>query len=220
VQKTDNSRIAALLREMAAMGVHVDVSVVEPDVEIVQVGSPSDSMVFDLPVGRAGCIIEICIVNQTSKPIPVRSVELCPTWQNSEFEWLPDPKEMQGDPFNYHFPGKGAPEFPRKQVLNHVLLDRGVLRPGRPVEGWLLAVGNPKPEELLPGGFVDFTLTILGHDHCGHVQMISLRVDPVWKCERGSSRKRSTENLFARERAQNPGSLKPGNKVGVTSLRR
>lgn len=65
-----------------------------------------------------------------------------------------------------------------------------------------MGIDNPKPEKLLPGGFVDFTLAIVGYDRCEYVQTISLRVDPVWKCRRESFRKRPTERLFARERVQ------------------
>ena len=222
MQKTHNSRIAALLREMAALGVPVDVSVVEPDVEIAQVGHPSDSMVFDLPDRRAGCSIDLQIINQTSRPIWVRYVELRPPWPNSEFEWLPDPKEMGGDPFNYRFPGKGAPEFPREQVLNHVLSDRGILTPGRPVEGWLLGIGNPKPENLLLGVPVEVTLAIMGYDNCEYAEKIALSVDPLWKWQQEPSRKISTEDLFGRKRPQNLESPNVGNigKARDASLRR
>jgi hypothetical protein len=32
-------------------------------------------------------------------------------------------------PWNYRFPAKGAFELPREQVINHVLLHRGILKP-------------------------------------------------------------------------------------------
>jgi hypothetical protein len=154
-------------------------------------------------------------------PIPFRDVELRPPWPNSEFEWLPDPKEVGRDPFNYNFPGKGAPELPREQVINHVLLDCGILKPGCPVEGWLLGIANPKPEKLLLGGSVEVTLAIIGYDHSEYEERISLRVDPVWKCQKQLSRKIPTEGLFDRERVQNLGSANHGSigKAAATSLR-
>jgi len=138
MSKARGSNLSASLREMAAVGIPVDLSVAELDVEIKQVGGLHGNMVFDLPDRRAGCIIDLLIVNQTSRPIPFRDVELRPPWSNSEFEWLPDPRDVGRDPFNYNFPGKGAPKLPREKVMNHVLLDRRILKPGSQVEGWLL----------------------------------------------------------------------------------
>jgi hypothetical protein len=223
--KANNTQIAASLREMAAVGIPVDLSAAEAelDVEIEQVGGVCDSMFFDLPDGRAGCIIDLLINNQTSKPIPIRYVELRPPWPNSEFEWLPDPKEVGREPFNYNFPGKGAPQLPREQVINHVLLGGGILKPRCPVEGWLLGIGNPKPEKLLLGGFVEVILAIIGHDHHSeYEERISLRVDPIWTCQKKSSRKIPTEGRFDRERVQNLGSANLGSigKAAATSLRR
>jgi hypothetical protein len=211
MHKANNTQIAASLREMAAVGIPVDLSVAEPDVEIRQVGAVQGSMVFDLPDGRAGCIIDLLIINQTSKPISFRNVELRPPWTSSEFEWLPDPKDGGRDPFNYNFPGKGAPELPREQVINHVLFDRGILKPRCPVEGWLLGVGNPKPEKLLLGGPVEVTLAIIGHDHSEYEERIILWVDTLWKRQQISSRKFSREGLYASDPSQNRGSPNFGN---------
>jgi hypothetical protein len=158
------------------------------------------------PARRAGCIIDLLIVNQTSRPIPFRDVELRPPWSNSEFEWLPDPRDVRRDPFNYNFPGKGVPELPREQVMNHVLLDRRILKPGCQAEGWLLGIGNPKPKTPVLGGPVEVTLAIIGHDHCEYEERITLWVDPVMKRQQNSSRRVSTEGLCASERAQNFGS--------------
>ena len=211
MSKARGANLSASLREMAAVGIPVDLSVAELDVEIKQVGGLHGNMVFDLPDRRAGCIIDLLIVNQTSRPIPFRDVALRPPWPNSEFEWLPDPKEVGLDPFNYHFPGKGAPVLPRAQVMNHVLLDRRILKPGCPVEGWLLGIGNPKPETLLLGGAVEVTLAIIGHDHCEYEERITLWVDPDMKRQQVSSRRISTEGLYASERSQDFGSPNLGN---------
>jgi len=221
MRKTQGAKISESLREMAAVGIPVDRPVAELDVEIEQVGAVCDTLVFDLPDGRAGYIADLLIINQTSRPIPIRDVELRPPWPNSEFEWLPDPRELGRDPFIYRFPGKGAPELPRDLVMNHVLLHRRILKPGCPVQGFLLGIGNPKPEKLLLGGLLEVRLAIIGYDHCEYEETITLWVDPLWKCPR-ESRKISTDSLFARERARNLGSPKPGNigKVAVASLRR
>jgi hypothetical protein len=90
------------------------------------------------------------------------------------------------------------------------------------VEGWLLGIGNPKPEKLLLGGSVEVTLAIIGHDHNEYGETITLWVDPLWKRQQESSRKIARESLCASERAQNLGSPNIGNigEVQVASLRR
>jgi hypothetical protein len=191
MNKKKNTNHLGLIRDMAAVGVPVDISVVEVDVEIEQIGGVNDSMIFDLPDGRTGCVIDLNIIDQTSKSIRCRDVELQSAWTAWGFEWLSDPLESGGDPFNYRFPGKGAPEMPRDQVLNHVLLCHGILTPGCPMEGCLLGIGDPKPKALIAGAYVDFTLTITGHDHNRYAETISLWVDPLF-----GNQQRTTEKIY------------------------
>jgi hypothetical protein len=129
--KSANHSQSLFVREMAAMGIPLDPSVVPVDVEIEQFGGMTDNMIFDLPDGRAGWSIGIRTTNRTTRPIEVCYIEPRPPWLNSEFELLPDPREVGNDPFNYHFPG-GVWALPREQVINHLLLDRGILQPGCP----------------------------------------------------------------------------------------
>jgi hypothetical protein len=208
-RKRDNHSL--LLREMAAMGVPLDRSVDGIDVEIEQVGGVTDSIVFDLDDGRCGWMIDLLITNQTSRSIWVRDVALRPRWPNPDFERLPDPKEVGGEPYYYRFPGKGAFEMPRELVINHVLLHRGILKPGRPVEGWLLGIGNPKPATLPLGAHIEVELAIIAYDHSEYKEKIALWVEPVMTRQQKSSRRISTEGLYASERAQNLGSPNFGN---------
>ena len=92
MRKANSTHLAASLREMDAVGIPVDLSVAELDVEIEQVGGVHDTMVFDLPDGRAGYLIDLIITNQMSRPIRCRDIELRPPWVDSEFEWLRDPR--------------------------------------------------------------------------------------------------------------------------------
>jgi hypothetical protein len=179
---------------------------VTDSVEIEQVGGVTDSIVFDLDDGRCGWMIDLLITNQTSRSIWVRDVALRPRWPNPDFEYLPDPKEVGGKPYYYRFPGKGAFELPREQVINHVLLHRGILKPGRPVKGWLLGIGNPKPPTLLRGVHVEVEFAIIAYDHSEYEEKTALWVDPVMKHQQGSSRRISKEGLYASEQAQNLGS--------------
>jgi hypothetical protein len=217
--KANSTHLAASLREMAEVGIPLDLSVAEPDVEIEQVGGIYTTMVFDLPGGLAGYVIDLIITNQTSRPIRCRYIELRPPWVDSEFEWLPDPREMGGDSHNYHFPGKGALDLLRDQVLNHVLLGGGILKPGGcPRQGLLLGIGSPMPENLRHGAWVDITLTIIAYDHNEYSETITLWVDRSTKREQKSSRKVPRESLFANESAQDLGSLNFG-VIGQTPAR-
>jgi hypothetical protein len=202
MNRSKNTNLSLSLREMAASGIPLDLSVVELGVALEQAGGVNDNIIFDLPDGRAGCLIWLRIINQASKPIPCRGVRLRPPWTNWEFEWLSDPRDVGGDPFNYHFPGKGAPEMPRDQVLNHVLFGRGILKHGYPMEGCLLGIGSPKPSNLVPGGSLEFTLTIVGQDHNEYAETVTLWVDPIWKRQQ-KSRKITRQGLFENERQQN-----------------
>jgi hypothetical protein len=217
MRKANSTHLSALLREMAALGIPVDVSVAELDVEIEQVGGIHHTKVFDLRDGRAGYVIDLIITNQMSRPVRCHDIELRPPWADSKFEWLPDPREIGGDPYDYRFPGKAALELPRDQVLNHVL-PGGILKPGGCPRGYLLGIGSPMPENLRHGAWVEITLTIIAYDHNEYPETITLWVDRLAKLERKSSRKVPRESLFANESAQGLGSLNPGD-IGQTPAR-
>ena len=204
MNKIKSTNHSLLCREMAAQDIPLDLPEVQLDVEIEQVGALIDNMIFDLTDGRCGWIIQLLIINQTSRPILFRDVALRPTWQNLDFEWLRDPKEIGRDPLNYNFPGIGAPEFPRAQVINHVVLDHGILKPECPMEGFLLGVGNPKPANLLLGAPIEVELAIIAYDHSEYEERLRLWVDPVMKRQPNSPRRRFFGSLYADEQTQSP----------------
>ena len=86
------------------------------------------------------------------------------------------------------------------------------------MEGWLLGIGNPKPEKLLLDGPVEVTLAIIGHDHCEYEERITLCVDPLMKRQQTASRRVSTEGLYAG--AHRISDFGKSGKVQVASLRR
>jgi len=49
--------------------------------------------------------------------------------------------------------------------LNHVLLDRGILKPECPLGGWLFRNRYSQTGKVLLCGFIEVTLAIIGHDH-------------------------------------------------------
>ncbi|MGH9504095.1 MAG: hypothetical protein ACRD20_14685 [Terriglobales bacterium] len=88
----NRTQLAESLRELAEAGSPVDLSVAESsDVEINQIG---EAMLFDLPHGGTGYLLDLEFINQTSKTIygsqpgPLRM-----PWEDPLFEWLPDPRE-------------------------------------------------------------------------------------------------------------------------------
>jgi hypothetical protein len=192
-----DQNLAASLRDLAAVGSPVDLSVAEVDLEVEQVGGVHDTMVFDLEDGHAGYVLDLLITNQMPKPFCCRDIEPRMSWPDSEFEWLQDPKEMERDPHNYRFPGRAALELPRDLALNHVLLGGGILKPGCPKQGWLLGIGSPVPANLRHGAWVEMTLAIIAYDHAEHQATITLWVDRTTKLTRKSATTVPRQNLRA-----------------------
>jgi hypothetical protein len=207
MRKANSADLAAWLQEMSAVGIPLDLSVAELDVEIEQVGGAYENTIFDLPYGRAGYVIDLIITNQTSKPVRSRDIELRPPWVDSEFVWLSGPLKMDGDPDNYRFPGEGSLEIPRNLVLNHVLLGGGTLKPGVCArQGCLLGIGTQMPESLRHGASVRMTLSIIAPDHQAYLGTINLWVDRSAKIEQTLLTKAPRETIFAKESAQGLGS--------------
>jgi hypothetical protein len=175
-----NANVSVLLRKLHQLGSPVDLLVAEEEVgeaniEIAQAGPLHGASIFELDDGRAGYIFYVDIVNRTSTPIYCIGIKFRMLWSDPDFDWLPDPQERHRDVQYYSFPGKGASEFQRCQVLNHTLLsERGVLQPHVPYQGWLLALGGPMPKHLRHGERVDATLVIIASDRTEYAERICL----------------------------------------------
>ena len=173
------TRLAASLRELANLGSSVDLSAADtedeaaPDIEIEQAGGILESSIFELPGGLTGYMVYVAVTNQMSQTIYCRDVELRVFWEDSLFQWMLDPRVTRGSE-RYHFPGRGSPEFPRDQVINHVLLKGGALTPKHPLEGWLLATGRPMPENVRNRQTLDATLAIYASNRIEYTETIRL----------------------------------------------
>jgi hypothetical protein len=173
------TRLAASLRELANLGSSVDLSAADteddaaPDIEIEQAGGILESSIFELSGGLTGYMVYLVVTNQTSQTIYCRDVELRVPWEDSLFQWMQDPREARGSEA-YRFSGRGSPEFPRDQVVNHVLLKVGALAPRRPLEGWLLATGRPMPDSLRDRQQLDASLAIFASNHVEYTTTIRL----------------------------------------------
>ncbi len=171
-------RLAASLRELANLGSSVDLSAADTedeaaDIEIEQGRGILESRIFELPSGLTGYMVYLVATNQTSQTIYCCDVEVRVFWEDPLFQWIPDPRETRGSEV-YRFPGRGSPEFPRDQVINHVLLDVGALTPRRPLEGWLLATGWPMPDSLRDMRGLEATLAILASNGVEYTETIRL----------------------------------------------
>ena len=162
IRKHEN--FAASLRECAALGSLVDLSVADSvdedvDVEIERIGGIHESSIFELSNGLTGYMVEAGVTNQAKRRIYCREVHLRLPWTDLRLDW-----EVADSDF-YRFPGKGSLELPRDQILNHVVLAPSGLEPQRFHEGWFVAIGGPMPKTLRHGRMVDATLAIITSDH-------------------------------------------------------
>jgi hypothetical protein len=192
------AELAESLKKLAEAGCLVDPSVADTkaqddDVEINQVG---ESLVFDLPYGGTGYIFDLEIINQTSKPIYCSELpEPRLQWEDPFFDWLPDPKErprrvsyfrrgrnghrelVHAVSDSYCFFGGTQLEYPREEVLNHILLKRRILSPGRPLRGLLLARGVTMPVELQHGKRIETTFSLISSKHVEYTASVLLGID-------------------------------------------
>ena len=172
------NRLAALLKELANVGSSVDLSAADtedeaPDIEIEQAGGILESSIFELRSGLTGYMVYVVVTNQTAQTIYCRDLQIRVPWEDSLFQWMQDPRETRGSEV-YRFPGKGSPEFPRDQVINHALLDVRALTPRRPLEGWLLATGGPMPGTLRDRQELDAILAIFASSHVEYTATVRL----------------------------------------------
>jgi hypothetical protein len=84
----------------------------------------------------------------------------------------------------YRFYGRRGPEFHRSIVLNQRVGDRGLVRPGNPVEGWLLGrCFTSLPSSCRDGSDLTATLSIVDGFGTVHAAELSLRFDPTLNIE-------------------------------------
>jgi len=165
MQKTrKHANFAASLRECAALGSAVDLSVADPvdehvDIEIEQIGGIHESSIFELSNGLTGYMLESGLTNQTKRRLYCREIHLRLPWIDLQLEL-----ELGESDF-YRFPGKNSLELSRDQILNPVVLGQSGLEPQRFHEGWFVATGGPMPKALRHGQWINATLAIITSDH-------------------------------------------------------
>jgi hypothetical protein len=189
MQRTRNhANFAASLRECAALGSSVDLSVAdsvdEPvDIEIERIGGIHESSIFELSNGLTGCMLESSLTNQAKRRIYCPEIHIRLSWTDFRVDW------EVGESDFYRFPGKNSLELPRDQVLNHVVLARSGLEPQRFHEGWFVATGGPMPETLRHGQLIDATLAITTSHHTECSAIFSLWTERLEDRPRRAERK-------------------------------
>jgi hypothetical protein len=84
----------------------------------------------------------------------------------------------------YRFYGGRGSEFHKNIVLNHRVGNQGLVRPGNPVEGWLLGrCFKSLPATCRDGSDLTATLSIVDGFGTVHVPELSLRFDPTLNIE-------------------------------------
>jgi hypothetical protein len=149
------------LRWLAELGCPVNVLKDESPVTIEQQCGDDATLLFELPDGRTGVILDLAIVNEGPGTRCVRDLDFKMPWSDFGFQLLQDPKETGGRRSNnlYRFPADSL-AYHRDLVLNHVLLPDGVLKPHLPKRGLLLGVGNPLSAHIPHGATFTGTLTV------------------------------------------------------------
>jgi hypothetical protein len=189
----------------------VDLSVADTEedecagIEIERVGWIHQSMIMELSNGLTGYMLDSVVTNQTSRTIYAVELELRLPWEDARFEWMPDPREL-GNSECYRFPGKNPLEFPRDEVINHLVLAREGLQPKRPLRGLLLATAGPMPKRLRHGQWIDVTLAIITSDHIEHAEIFPLWID---RLEERPARAPREYDLFGEPVGHHIGTMTP-----------
>jgi len=205
-----------LLEQLASTGSPVDLSVADDlerqGLEIQQTGGIYDSKLFELESGRLGFIASLALTNLNARSIQVVDLQLRSTHIDDWFDWL-QPRELRSSRYSkkcypaYLFPGRHELPLPFAEVLNHILLDGGLLRAKRRHDGWLLGVGGLMPAGLAHGQCLGLTIAIIGSDHSEYTQTLHLFVERNRKPRKLQKRR---SDLF--ERAPVPGNELPNGR--------
>jgi hypothetical protein len=132
---------------------------------ISQSGSNVTNRVFTTEGGPAGITMEVKIINDSLKPVTIRGYELQLPWNDPDWRWLYDPREIGSKTMSYKMPGTFL-EYPRDMIINHRTFKEGMLQPGEVIEGMLMGWGPAQIPECFPHGS-EVEMTLLVYDQRG-----------------------------------------------------
>jgi hypothetical protein len=191
LSRLDIQRYAECARQLQASGVEIDIpeewrhSPAPRTTIAIEQATTSDSAIQEYESGT-GYMLDLDITNKSGRTMYPVEVNLFLPWVDDFFHWL-DVEEVRVRNRNkrdtyyecYRLNARHGIEFPRQEVINHVLLFENAhgLLPWRPVTGKLLARGGPLPIHVKNGLNVPATLTVKCSDESLHSQALYLRVD-------------------------------------------
>jgi len=192
------------LQELSQLGSPVDLAVATQQLRSrgLEIEQSGESPIFELANGRIGYMLDICLVNQTSRAMYLLDLELLLPWDEKLFDWLqPETRKIKNykersswDCKQYRFPGRAGLDLPFEQVINHELTPNQRLPSYRPISGWLLGIGGLMHPSLFHGGQIAATLVITTSDHAEHPAPILFCVE---RLERKAQRLEPRPSLFA-----------------------
>ena len=137
-----------------------------------QIGGVADSAVFEYSAGTGVMIDLILTVNTAGIGISYFGLDL--PWKPIAFQWLPDPREIDGGKI-YRFADTHI-DFAHDQVINH-RADNRLLSRGESIKGLLLGTDMaPIPNEFRHGQLVAVTLRIGDQLGCENRSSIALTI--------------------------------------------
>jgi len=164
-----------------------------PGLLIYQVGGVTESSVFDLDCGY-GTGYRLSLHAAVGLPaFGILGWVLDLPWEDSQFQWLADPKEYFSREEMYQVPGCATLRYPRDEVINH----RKVLKRGHALDGLLLGYGfESMPESYRHGEMVDASLVLIDELNRGFSTQVHLWVDRSAKMNPKRAKKSTRPGLF------------------------
>jgi len=141
-------------------------------VTICQCGGEQESRAFSISGRGTGYVVYVKIINDLGGMVSLCDVVLRLPWTDRYLDWLRDPGKIIGA---YRFPGVEYPDYPKTEVINHLVFGRRRLRYSDFIEGALLGFSPVKIPDCFPHGFL-FDAELIVSDqldirHCGEVTL-------------------------------------------------
>jgi hypothetical protein len=162
-------RLLAHARELEAAGIPMDHGpVVEsdgdvsiPELLIRQEEPGAADVVIPLPSRLVAYMWHVTITNICRHAVWIFGFHLEPPWGDFSIQLLRDLAEYHRRENLYRFPGGLGFEFPREEVMNHLIREKGRLSPGDSLCGWVLGFGTaPVPMRFRGGEIVPMKFTV------------------------------------------------------------
>jgi hypothetical protein len=122
-------------------------------------------------------VFYVSIINNSLRtPVIILGYDLELEWKDDQFDWLPDPAELDPPGKAYKFAGD-AVSYPRDEVINHRVFGQGRLVPGEVLEGALLARGyGAIPANYRNGQTIPLKFSVVDQDYKRHSKELQFKI--------------------------------------------